>query len=188
MAVGVESPHDRGAVIVEIALDIERAAERGIKTRPGRVLAAKAEVHAFPAVERDRRHHARDRRPSAGKTPSLAYSPPAPVRIGHDRPAAGLVQGDALRPKCASRQPAAPTRERCRSAALPIRAPETRRSSRRSRSALSMPRRSIRRRCGVDHVADRDQRKTHRVGTLRWSDRSMLDRSCPGSRRECWRR
>src|SRR6266849_4480008 len=84
IAVGIEAPHQRPALMVEIALHIERATESRVPARrglgPRRRPPGEALLHALLALIRDHRQHPRNRQTGIWTLPRL-ISAALPARI-----------------------------------------------------------------------------------------------------------
>src|SRR3546814_4278210 len=97
VGVGVEALHEAGALVAQVALDLEVGLEA--EGQRVAVLQAAAEL----AVQRrlrqvgDVRGHARHGETAVGVLALGKVPPAAPVEIGHDRLAADLMEGDVLR-------------------------------------------------------------------------------------------
>ena len=97
IAVGVEPLREGVAVVMEVALDVERRAERRVEHGAG---GRDCDRSAGPCSPSSGTSPCRPcgqwPDPRDGKTPSAGVCAAAPIGIGHDRAAADLVHSDAL--------------------------------------------------------------------------------------------
>ena len=97
IAVGIEAVDERRALVAQIALDLEVGVER--KALGGQILQGAAEFALQRLFRKigDMRGHARHGQAVARLVAEFQVAPLRPVRVGHDRLPADLVEGDVLR-------------------------------------------------------------------------------------------